>query len=253
MSFKSWRAFREFEHHVKTEFRFSLNPESKEFLAELARTSSSREKLIKKGSFLWRAQLGHGWHTEDHGELELEVPGPYSAERMKPVLRRAKEGRVNPKGIPFLYLSTDRDTAMSETRPWMGETVSVAQFEVNNDIEVIDFSQDAEIKSILEWYFEEPDEDVREQSIWAQINHAFSTPITVSDNSADYVVTQLIAEVFRAKGFKGIAYRSSLGEGTNVALFDLSSADPVNCFLYEARDIRFEFSEAANPWFLAKS
>src|ERR1039458_6332974 len=36
---------------------------------------------------------------------------------MKPKPEKAKEGRVNPKGIPCLHLATHEDTAMSEVRP----------------------------------------------------------------------------------------------------------------------------------------
>lgn len=60
----------------------------------------------------------------------------------------------------------------------------------------------------------------------------------------DYVPTQVIAELFRVQGFDGLAYRSSLGDGHNVGLFDLGAADPVNCFLHRTIEIKFTFEQA---------
>lgn len=39
---------------------------------------------------------------------------------MKPLSNSASEGRANPKGIPYLYVATDKETAMSEVRPSLG-------------------------------------------------------------------------------------------------------------------------------------
>ena len=44
---------------------------------------------------------------------------------MKPLERIALEGRTNPKGIPYLYLSSKKETAMSEVRPWIGGYISL--------------------------------------------------------------------------------------------------------------------------------
>ncbi len=69
-----------------------------------------------------------------------DVPVPHSRERMKPLKDRAPEGRINPKGIPCLYLATERDTALSEVRPWIGSLNSVGQFKTSRNLVVIDCS-----------------------------------------------------------------------------------------------------------------
>jgi hypothetical protein len=46
--------------------------------------------------------------------------------------------------------------------------------------------------------------------------------------------------------------RRSLGDGHNVGVFDLQAAQPVNCFLFEATSVNFEFRQAANPYFAKK-
>jgi len=171
---------------------------------------------------------------------------------MKPLSNKASEGRVNPKGIPYLYLATDKETAMAEIRPWLGSEISVGQFKILQDLVVVDCSIHEGHKGGFTFYLKEPNPEKRERAVWSDIDDAFSTPVNPSDHSADYVPTQIIAELFKNNGADGILYRSSLGRGFNVVLFDVSLADIVNCFLYEATNISFEFKEIANPYFVRK-
>ena len=61
-----------------------------------------------------------------------------------------------------------------------------------------------------------------------------------------------ISEVFKNRGFNGIAYRSSLGKGHNIALFNLEVADLINCTLFQVKEISFNFSQASNAYFISK-
>jgi len=164
---------------------------------------------------------------------------------MKPVKYMAREGRANPKGIPYLYLANRKETAMAEVRPWVGSLISLAQFRTRRSLRVMDCSN-AEPKQIV--CFKEPSPRKRSQAVWADIDRAFSRPITPNDESADYVPTQIIAELFRSKRYDGLIYRSAFSGGHNVVLFDLGMADIVSCALYEAKDLSFEFRQAGNPY-----
>ncbi len=62
---------------------------------------------------------------------------PHNPTRMKPIPGQASEGRANPKGIPYLYLATHRDTALAEVRPWIRSLFSVAQFKIVRDLVVV--------------------------------------------------------------------------------------------------------------------
>lgn len=62
-------------------------------------------------------------YGEDEGNDE--IPCAYSPDRMTPRRNIASEGRANPKGLPCLYLATDKETAMSEVRPWINSTISI--------------------------------------------------------------------------------------------------------------------------------
>ncbi|KRP88636.1 hypothetical protein AOQ73_27945 [Bradyrhizobium pachyrhizi] len=83
------------------------------------------------------------------------------------------------------------------------------------------------------------------------IDQAFVTPIGKDVESKEYIATQISAELFKAAGFGGIVYKSLLtDEGFNLALFDLDAADVINCGIFSASSMRFEFKESGNPYFV---
>ncbi|WP_207760725.1 RES domain-containing protein [Mycolicibacterium sphagni] len=56
---------------------------------------------------------------------------PYALEEMgAPPHRLAGHGRANPAGIPYLYLGSEAETAVAETRPHTGEHACVATFDI---------------------------------------------------------------------------------------------------------------------------
>ncbi|MFX1476101.1 MAG: RES family NAD+ phosphorylase [Promethearchaeota archaeon] len=247
--FNSWRSYWDFSSAVKWRSRYIHDEEVQQFLSVVLATSEKRRATIPKGTILWRAQCGYVPREvcSEDGEVIGDEEWPFPPKRMKPEPGRASEGRANPKGIPYLYLSDDRDTALAEVRPWIGLRISVAQFRILKDLLVIDCSQDSDRRVI---YFKEPEPDKREQAVWGDINAAFSQPITPTDKVADYVPTQIIAELFKSSGHDGIVYKSGCGAGHNVALFDLEIAQLLNCSLYTPVSLKFDFEECANPYFV---
>lgn len=175
---------------------------------------------------------------------------------MKPRPNRATEGRVNPAGIPVLYLATTEQTAISEVRPWIGASVSVAQFQLRRTIKAIDLSRGHGRTSLSEINLEqlmgkkEPDAATKERAVWNEIDSAFSRPVMASDDSADYTPTQVLAEMFCNAGYEAIGYRSQFGKnGYNIALFNLDDADPINCAPYEVTKIEITAKEVGNRWY----
>jgi hypothetical protein len=248
VSFKSWRSYHDFQRAVHTKQRYILDDESKNFLNSIIKTCKGRETEVKAGSILWRAQNGHDWkpyYQEDPDTREDihvdDIPSPFSIERMKPLTGSALEGRANPKGIPCLYVATDKKTAMSEVRPWLGAIISIGQFEIINDLKVLDFSVEHGSKHNLGLYFRKPTNKETLNAVWRDIDNAFSEPTRASDSKSDYAPTQIISEFIKSKGYDGIAYKSSLAEGHNLALFNLESAKVVGRSVYKTSSIKFEF------------
>jgi RES domain-containing protein len=244
-AFESWSDYGMFAEQVRRKARHVLDRQCNRFLKAVIKTSEKRARILVKGELLWRAQLGHDWRSETlhGGAIRVQVAIPYSPRRMTPLPDRAAEGRVNAKGIPCLYLSTDRDTAMSEVRPWIGSHLTVARFRILKNLRVVDCAPSEAMPEIdaasnpRKW----------EGLVWSGINRAFSEPISPSDNVADYAPTQVLAEAFRRGGYDGIVYRSALGRGRNIALFDPAHARIVSRFMFDVSSVRFGFSQIPTP------
>jgi hypothetical protein len=104
------------------------------------------------------------------------------------------------------------------------------------------------------FFFEEPSAADREQTVWAHIDKAFSEPMTRSDDTADYVATQVLAELFRREGYDGVVYKSAFGEkGFNIALFDIEAAELLNCGLYKVDSLAYHFSESDQTYVVTKA
>ncbi len=237
--FASVRSFQRFAYAVSRERRYTRDVEQQQYLDAVVSSSISRRQQIAEGTVLWRAQLGHATRSEQVSEDESEdFPCAFPRERMKPLVDRAAEGRANPKGIPFLYTSVDGDTAVAEVRPWVGAYVSVAELRVLRPLSVVNCVTGD--RGLWAYSDDEPDEAERERANWRDIDRAFSRPVTPHEQVANYVPTQVLAELFRNESLDGIVYRSALGSGHNVAIFDLTAADVVSCGLFLVRSVSFD-------------
>lgn len=248
--FNTYQAFQHFRHHVLRESRYILGDDAQTFLKTVLATSKKRRRRLPKGRNFWRAQEGHEWRTIQQNGQQFEILAPHPENRMRPRSFAATEGRANPKGIPYLYLSTDRKTAMAEVRPSVGTYVSVGQFKILRPLTILDCSIGHE--TAFNFYFEEPHAEEREKAVWNDIDRAFSEPLAVDDSSAVYAPTQILSEIFKGEGYDGLAYKSNLGPGFNLALFDIKAADVINCFLYKVKSVLYEFDDELTPYFVQK-
>ena len=241
--FKSPMSYSHFARRVRRRSRFSRSADDEAFLEEVVRTARMRIRDVPAGLELWRAQLGHDWKPAYEGDqCRGTLPDPYPPKRMKPVPEHAAGGRANPRGIPVLYLSTHKETAMSEVRPWPGSLISCALFHIVRPLKIVDFSLFSDRAPTA--IFCGPDPSEREEAVWTDIDRAFSKPMVHGDASTTYVPTQLLAELFRERGYDGIAYKSVFGSDCyNIALFDLADAELTSCHIFEAESLEFQFEE----------
>ena len=249
MGFNSWQDFQNFEQNVKFKNRFVHSPEVNEFLYNIERTLPAKERSLASGSILFRGQIGYN-EFESEGQL---IVGGFPASRMKPIPDKGKEGRANPKGISYLYLSNDENTALAELRPHLGQYISSAQFQIQRNLRVVDCYSAPKHYSHIQCIFNPPQSQQEiGDAIWSMINEAFTKPVTNEDESSDYVPTQILAEHFKSKGFDGVCFKSSMGAGHNFILFNLNDAELINCTVMEAKSIAYEFSECANRYYVQK-
>jgi len=237
--FRTSEDYEYFASYIRRESRFVLDARQHEFLETIVETSRKRATTIPQGQVLWRAAQGYvaeeGVHP--HDVFFLESIKPLSIERMKPLRDRAYEGRVNPKGVPCLYLATDSETAMMETRPWAGSVLTISQMILLKQVIVVDCTLPATFNLDVKT------QEQLESNSWYVLNEAFSLPVFQAEDVADYAPTQYIAEAFRAAGYGGIMYTSQVGNGKNIALFDVHAAEVASRQLRQANKLSFAFAE----------
>ena len=248
-----------FAKAVLSQRRFIHTPAVKAFLDAVDRGSKTREIVMPAGKVFSRAQTGcrEMCRQEKTGRRRMEEL-PYLPERMIPPSRNVREGRINPRGIAYLYLATDDKTAISEVRPSVGMPVTVAKFRTKKQMTLVDLARETRREGLprtgLMWFSSVmqrkgkiSQEDI-DQSVWAQIDLAFSKPADPNDEYLNYVPTQIIAELLVEKNYDGIIYRSGLNpKEYNVALFDVNSAEFVSAQLFTVDRIDYDFRESGNP------
>ena len=259
--FASWQSYHHFAERVRHSNRYVWDQAVQSFLDTVVATIQQRDQILGEGSIWFRAQQGVEWHEDkdDDGESMGEFISGYGADRMKPLPRRAKEGRANPSGIPVLYLGSTVETAVSEVRPWIGAQVSVARCRILKPLRTLDLSLAHGQSSFAGAVFEhmmggrELTAAEKKTAVWTEIDNAFSRPVTLSDDQADYVPTQILTELFRAQGYDAIAYKSQFGKekGYNIAVFDPDAVDVVTCAPYQVDAIQVECSQIGNDWYRA--
>lgn len=146
---------------------------------------------------------------------------PFLAEDMgAPPKERASHGRANPAGIPYLYVASDRETAVAEVRPHTGERVCLAEFSVPNTVKLVDLRRPRKSVSPFLLGDEEKIGAMRgDIGFLERLGEELTRPVVPSAAPIDYVPSQFLCEFIKKSGYDGVVYRSSVGVGMNLALF----------------------------------
>ena len=257
--FKSIHDYREFADTVQSKRRFLYTASVTAFLKVVSNGSKEREAILTVGKTLWRAQTGScDWHRNDSTGNEWVDDAPFPPERMTPPTRNPSEGRLNPRGIAYLYLASDKKTAISEVRPSVGSLVTVAQFETTREMRLVDFSKNhakaggwSYLLNVPTDQWDKLSQDQIDQAVWADIDNAFSLPANPNEEFMNYVPTQILAESLLAQNYDGIVYRSGLNnDGYNFALFEVGSAIFKASRLFTVTHVDCKFTEHSAPWVL---
>lgn len=144
-----------------------------------------------------------------------------AAEMGAPPAGKATAGRANPIGIPYLYLASDIDTAISEVKPQKGASIAVAEFVRVHEhaLRVVDLVNPRDSISP----FLQPAEISRLRAsipFIEALETELSVPVQSADATLEYLASQYVCEMFKKSGYHGVRYRSSVGPGQNFAFFD---------------------------------
>jgi hypothetical protein len=152
---------------------------------------------------------------------------PYSPEEMgAPSRRLASHGRANPAGIPYLYLGSTPETAISEVRPHSGETVCVIDFTTRLDMKLVDLREPR--KTVSPFLLEDTNGVIELRSdipFLERLGQELTRPVVPQSAAIDYTPSQYLCEFIKKCGYSGVIYRSSVVEaGINLALFNPADA-----------------------------
>jgi hypothetical protein len=148
------------------------------------------------------------------------------AEMGAPPNRVASHGRANPAGIPYLYLGSNQDTAISEIRPHTGEIACVADFKTPIGLKVVDLRRPR--KMVSPFLLEDAEDVSRMRSdlpFLERLGEELTRPVVPQSAAIDYTPSQYLCEFIKKCGYDGVIYRSSVSKGLNLALFDPAKAE----------------------------
>lgn len=218
----------EFKNYLMRDARYVLSPKMKKFLDGVVDGAKRRVKEFPKDACFYRARLGH--QEQKTIREQVHPLRPYEGLDIGiPPIEKRSAGRSNPLGIGYLYLATDKETAIAEVRPYKGGLVSVACFQANEMLNLVDFSSLglkvyflSAVGAFILQHMGAQDPAILEKILWGQMNFDFAKPISRDEIGLEYVPTQVIVEYLKESGFNGIVYNSSLTwtDGDNVVLFD---------------------------------
>jgi RES domain-containing protein len=150
----------------------------------------------------------------------------HSADQMGPPPKhKATHGRANPAGIPYLYAASDRDTAVSEVRPHTGEAVTLAVIGIPDEARLVDLRKPKSATSPLYLSDEQEIPQFRNDLMFLELlGLELKRPVVPNSAAFDYVPSQYLCELIKQCGFDGVIYPSSVGRGTNIAVFHPAQA-----------------------------
>lgn len=225
------KEIRNLRMELQSKNRFFPSKSCAEFVEELVEYGrNSKSHNLTKNIELFRAR------RHKHEPRMKNVP--YSLKDMgaPPASYMVKRGRINPTGIPYLYLANDIRTAVAEVRPWVGCKITVAKFVLCEDVSLISFSNKIPpIKKVCQ-------KTNKDEYFWQFVMaYWFSMPFDPRDDLS-YVPIQYICEKVKSEGFDGILYDSALNvSGYNVCLFRVNAAKGKNPFIVSVKSIAYKY------------
>jgi hypothetical protein len=236
--------------------RFSPSPKYQS--DALARWERLRDELMYENRYFPNAQLDMERLEELLAHLPaLDLPTTWYRARIQagddmfpldkmgaPPKRTASHGRANPPGIPYLYLGSTPTTSVSEIRPHTGETACVATFTIPADLKAVDLRAP---RALVSPFILEDESKIGLMRVdipfLERLGEELTRPVLPTGAPIDYVPSQYLCEFIKKAGYSGVAYRSSVGDGMNLALFNPTLANGLDVRPYKVNRVTVEVTE----------
>lgn len=240
-SFEARKLWYEFKDAIFYENRFFVRHQ---LLDILSRYMEKNTLNIKPGQIYYRARIIDDSCINEHmiykcysapeGEkLDVKYVGkanPFKgltkeASFVPPKSVNVSAGRANPKYVKYLYVAENPTTAIFEVRPFIYDAVNIAKVQVNEPLKVANIAVHLNLSN---------DKDATiEMYVMGMIQGAFSKP---TNNTDDYIPTQIIAEYIKSLGYDGIRFNSSIHSGgVNLTIFNYEKCEAIS-----SQDFRIE-------------
>ncbi len=161
----------------------------------------------------------------------------------KPPKKHVLNGRANPIGIPYLYITSKIETAIAEVRAPKGETVTIAEFELKDNLELADLRNPKSTISPFELEEEELELVYKNLPFLEFLGKELSKPIIPREADLEYLSSQYLSELLKHIGFHGIMYKSSIAKGNNYVIFDDEKFRVVKRYQYKIIDVKTSSKE----------
>lgn len=218
---KQWENFRE---ELKHNNRFF--PNNAPTIESIRPFGKYLGKIFKNGeSYFWRARLNSYGKPIDISDIG------------KPPAKISTNGRANPIGIPYLYVASNPETAIAEIRGHKGEIVTVAKFEILEDLELADLRDPKTTVTPFGLEDDELELIYTNLPFLELLGYELSKPIVPREANLEYLPSQYLSEILKHIGFHGIIYKSSIADGSNFVLFDDNKVKAIKTLQYRITDI----------------
>ena len=164
---------------------------------------------------------------------------PYPISKMgKPPEKNTQNGRANPIGIPYLYVASTIETAISEIRGHKGEIIIIAEFQMKKNLELADLRDPKNTISPFELNDEDELKLLYENMPYLTLlGNELAKPIIPRKANLEYLPSQYLCELFKHIGFHGIVYKSSISDGNNYVIFNDKRLKAVGTYQYQIMDV----------------
>lgn len=176
------------------------------------------------------------------GRICLNEEGYKIEEMGAPPKGKSNKGRLNPEGIPCLYLADDKETVLLESRAIKHDFITIGKFKLQKDIDIIDLTLLSKISPFFD--LENILKQAINQNILKDIAREVSKPKRRLDSSLDYLPGEYISEYIKSLGYEGIKYKSTLkNNGINYAIFNEKNFKCEEVKTYEVKDIKHNYEK----------
>ena len=186
----------------------------------LSEEKTKFKETLSMDTSLYRSRIVDKTCIEKFSVSGNKLNGLDKFESKEPPLHTAMNGRSNIAGASYLYVATDKYTAVAECKPLRESFLSVAEFKTTKELKIFNLCDNDTLDELKEL---QDSKNYSVKTLVELIMRAFYNSVYEIDSG--YKISQYISELVRKHGYDGIAYKSFISNGKNYAIFNCCEAN----------------------------